>query len=313
MAKRRLTERRALPLSEVWASYLVALDAAGRSPNTIATYRYAGKALIAVTGDLALDALTPDGVRRAIVQLRVAGRAPKTLRVYSAAWSALYRWAVLEGLIEVSPLDRVERPRVPVREAPGLSPEQLSRIAAVCEPRTLAGARDRAIILTLAATGLRSAELLRLRRADVVEESAAARYIHVIGKGNRERLIALQRPARDAIGRYLLLRGQDDEPALWISERGALAWAGLYAICRRRGDQAGVPGCHPHRFRRAALSLMLDAGLPEADVQRLAGHRSAAMTRMYTSYSQERRSNDALLEASPLERAGVGAVKRPRR
>jgi integrase/recombinase XerD len=252
-----------IPLAEAARAWLVAVEAAGRSSLTSRTYHNAWRALERLLGPRALGAVTADDLRRALVALRGRYR-PKSVQTYAAAWRALFAWCVAEGLLRESPMARVPVPQPPLVERPGLTAEEIARLARACEGRTLRDARDRALVLTLLATGLRASELLQLRRADVEE---AAGLLRVRGKGNRERVIALERVARAAVSRYLLLRGQDGEPALWLGERGPLTLRGLWEVCRRRGEQAGIPGLHPHRLRRAALGLWLDAGLPEEAVR----------------------------------------------
>ena len=309
MAKTVRNMRRAAPSPRLLAageSYLLALDAENKAPKTITTYRTALKALAGALADPAINEVTAEQVRRLLVQMRDDGRAAATRRTYAVIWRAYFGWLVDEGLLGETPMERVGMPQLPSIEPPGFTDDELRRLLATCDAATEMGARDRAILLTLVATGLRLAEVLQLQRADVVVDAVAVPMLRIIGKGSKERRIALQRPARDAIHRYLLLRGEDDKPALWLSEKGTLTDSGLYQMVAKRGRLAGIEGVHPHRFRRAALGMMSDAGLPEADVQRIAGHKTAAMTRHYTAWSAADRSNAALVEASPLNSAALG-------
>ncbi len=293
-------------------SWLLAVESAGRSPATLASYRDAVTRLAEAVGNPPVEQVAADDVRRWLAEMRRRGLSANTLSSRFRGARRFFGWVEAEGLIAASPMQRLEAPKVPLTEPPGYSDDELRRLVNSCDTRTPTGARDRAIFLTLYGTGLRASELIQLRKDDVMKRGAG-QVLRVLGKGGRERLISLTPTVREAIALYLLRRGEDDDPALWLGERGPLCTSGVRQICQRRGRQAGVGNCHPHRFRNTALSAMLDAGMDRGAVMRIAGHATEAMLRRYTGYAEQRRANEALQAAGHVERIDWRKKRSPRR
>src|ERR1035437_8467881 len=171
--------------------------------------------------------LTPERVKPADVLAWVhgigkSGRTPSatTIGARIACLSSFYRFHIRMGLLVSNPTDAVERPRAIQSPARGYSADEVRRLMAVV-PDTVAGRRDRAILLTLVLTGRRRAEVIGLRAEDLSMEGETAFYAYR-GKGGKRGRRELPRPAYEAICASLADAGKgagDDGPRMSRSGR----------------------------------------------------------------------------------------------
>ncbi|HEY3612605.1 MAG TPA: tyrosine-type recombinase/integrase [Gaiellales bacterium] len=146
-------------------------------------------------------------------------------------------------------------------------------------PRSL---RDRAVLELLYGCGLRASEVCGL---DVSSYDAAAGHLRVIGKGDRERLVPVGEPAREALDEWL----RDGRPeaastshALLLSVRGRrLSPSDVRRALERRSRIAGIGARSPHALRHAYATHLLEGGAGLREIQELLGHASAATTQIY--------------------------------
>jgi integrase/recombinase XerC len=156
-----------------------------------------------------------------------------------------------------------------------------------------AGLRDRAILETLYSAGLRVSELTGLNRDDLDLDSGLAT---VRGKGKRERLALLGGKARDAIRRWLEVRGsmaperRRSQPAVFVNQRGGrLTVRSIGRLLEKHLAQAGLdPRTSPHTLRHSFATHLLDRGADIRSVQELLGHRNLATTQIYTHVTTQR-------------------------
>ena len=137
------------------------------------------------------------------------------------------------------------------------------------------------MIMLLLDTGARRAELVDLKLAHV---DLDLDVLLVLGKGRRERALPFGHKAGAALDRYLRARARHKDAALswlWLGLQGRLTRWGLVQMLRRRGEQAGLPGLHPHQLRHTFAHQWLAEGGGETDLMRLAGWKSRAMLQRY--------------------------------
>jgi integrase/recombinase XerD len=165
--------------------------------------------------------------------------------------------------------------------------------------------RDRALVELLYGAGLRVSEAVGLVKAGVDLEG---RIVRVLGKGGKERLVPLGRPAAEALRRYLALGrphlDRRHRPDLFLNARGgALTRSGAFLILRRLADRAGLePGrVHPHLLRHSFATHLLEGGADLRSVQEMLGHADVGTTERYTHVS-DRHRRDAYFRAHPHAR-----------
>ncbi|MDZ7791277.1 MAG: site-specific tyrosine recombinase XerD [Xanthomonadales bacterium] len=200
-----------------------------------------------------------------------------------------FAWASREGRIAADPMLDLEGPRRP-RALPGtLSTSEVEALLAVPDTDNPLGIRDRAILETLYATGMRVSELAALTLARVNLGQGVTR---VTGKGGRERLVPLGETACEALQGWLAnrprLRPQGDW--VFVSRTGrALSRQAIWARIRDLALRAGIrEPVHPHRLRHSFATHLLDNGADLRVVQMLLGHADLATTQIYTHVSRSR-------------------------
>ncbi len=149
--------------------------------------------------------------------------------------------------------------------------------------------RDRALLEMLYSTGARITELLDL---DVDDLDREQRMLLVRGKGGKERIVPLGRPALQAVERYLVRArpslNKKGSPALFLNNRGArLGRQSGFKIVSQAAETAGLDHVSPHSLRHSFATHLLEGGADIRVVQELLGHASVATTQIYTKVSPE--------------------------
>jgi integrase/recombinase XerD len=172
--------------------------------------------------------------------------------------------------------------------------------------------RDRALVELLYGAGLRISEALGLERASVDLDD---RLVRVVGKGGKERLVPLGRPAADAVRRYLALGrphlDRRHRPDLFLNARGgALTRAGAFLVLRRLAERAGLEPTrvHPHLLRHSFATHLLEGGADLRSVQEMLGHADLGTTELYTHVT-DRRRRELYFRAHPHARRRNSATR----
>ena len=268
------------------------LLAARCAPRTVEAYRRDLSQLRMWLGKSA-DAATTEDLERWMAQMRADGNAATTIARRIAAVRSFFRHQLLLGARDDNPAAALDLPRRPRKLPRTLSPgeaERLIEAAAGTTPRAL---RDRALVEVMYGSGLRVSEALGLHRRSVDLEE---RLVRVLGKGSKERIVPLGRPAVDALRRYIAMgRPHLDarsRPDLFLNARGgALTRAGAFLILRRLAEKAGLEPLrvHPHLLRHSFATHLLEGGADLRSVQEMLGHADLATTELYTHVSDRRR------------------------
>ena len=255
--------------------------------------------------------LTPERVKPADVLAWVhgigkSGQTPSstTIGARIACLSSFYRFLIRMGLLVSNPTDAVERPRAIQSPARGYSADEVRRLMAVV-PDTVAGRRDRAILLTLVLTGRRRAEVIGLRAEDLSMEGETAFYAYR-GKGGKRGRRELRRPAYEAIRSTLADAGKElstmaPTESLWQAAarpEGVMSGT-FYARFRRYLQLTGMAPTGIHVLRHTAAKLRRDAGESIEAVSAFLDHSSLAVTTVYLRRleSQEDRTWRGVAEA----------------
>jgi integrase/recombinase XerD len=227
-----------------------------------------------------------------IASLRAEGLGPRSVARAVHALHGFYRFAVRESLLEGDPMENLRAPRAFAALPRYLTAAQVEALLAAPDVSTPIGLRDRAILETLYATGLRVSELIALRAGDVDFDVG---ILTTFGKGRKERLVPVGDVARRWIVRYQdevrssLARGRAPVE-LFLSQRGGrLTRMGLWGIVRRHAVAAGVEATlTPHVLRHSFATHLLERGADLRALQAMLGHADISTTQIYTHVTRER-------------------------
>ncbi|MBN2493886.1 MAG: tyrosine recombinase XerC [Deltaproteobacteria bacterium] len=205
-----------------------------------------------------------------------------------ASIRAFYRFARRRGYLEQSPAERLRSPARARRLPVCLDRDEMAALfAAAAEDRSELGLRNRALIEMLYTAGLRVSELCALDEPDVDME---ARTVRVVGKGGKERMLPIGKPARQALADYrparerLLRGGGSDGQALFVNRFGRrLSVRSVRRVLDRLIVRAGVlRNASPHALRHSFATHLLQEGADLRSIQELLGHASLSTTQTYT-------------------------------
>jgi integrase/recombinase XerD len=261
-----------------------------RSERTVDAYRRDLGELASFRGG-AVGETTVGELERWLAEMRAGRLAPSTIARRVSAARTYFRHLVLIGAREDNPAAALVLPRRPRKLPRALSPSETERLidaATGSSPRTL---RDRALVELLYGAGLRVSEAVGLEKSGV---DLDLRVVRVLGKGGKERLVPLGRPAAEAVRRYLALgRPHLDRryrPELFLNARGGpLTRAGAFLILRRLAEKAGLEPerVHPHLLRHSFATHLLEGGADLRAVQEMLGHVDISTTQIYTHVDRE--------------------------
>ena len=201
-----------------------------------------------------------------------------------SALRSFFKFLMREGSVEANPARTVATPK---REKQLPSVMQTSEVALLIEqadPSTPLGARDRAFLELLYASGLRISELVGIDLDDI---ELRARLVKVRGKGSKERIVPFGSKAEEAVRAWMAVRGTfdvDDEQALFVNYRGQRITQRsvrrlFEGYIRKAALRAGIS---PHTMRHSFATHLLTAGADLRGIQELLGHASLSTTQKYT-------------------------------
>jgi integrase/recombinase XerD len=230
-------------------------------------------------------------VLRHLASLQQRGLSRASQARHLAAVRGLHRFANAEGLTPADPAEGVEGSRGSRPLPHFLGIEEVDRLLAQPDAKTPAGARDRAMLELLYASGLRVSELVALPAAAV---DARLGIVRVRGKGGKERIVPVGERAQEALGAYLtgprtaLLRNRQSRD-LFVTPRGKrMTRQGFWKLLARYAAGAGLRDVHPHTLRHSFATHLLERGADLRAVQAMLGHADIATTQIYTHVDRER-------------------------
>jgi integrase/recombinase XerD len=267
----------------------------GLSRNTLESYRRdlrlfsiwltaeRGKSLLQVQRLDLLDYLAYKYQRKA--RPRSAARLLSSLKRF-------YRHLMRENRIRSDPTLQLESPKLPRSLPRVLTEEDVDALLAAPNVETPLGLRDKAMLETLYASGLRVSELVTMSLAQLSHDMGVVR---IIGKGNKERLVPVGEESLAWVRRYMdnarpsILAGRQVD-ALFVTLRGAsMTRQAFWYLIRRYADRAGIRrGISPHTLRHAFATHLLNHGADLRVVQMLLGHADISTTQIYTHIARER-------------------------
>jgi integrase/recombinase XerD len=224
---------------------------------------------------------------------RFAHRAqPRSAARYTSALKRFYRYLLRENLITTDPTLNLDGPKLPRSLPKTLTETDVERLLDSADTATPLGLRDRAMLETLYATGLRVSELVGLKLTAVNLNDGVLR---VTGKGNKDRLVPLGEEAVQWLQRYLsdarpLLLNRKLSDAMFVTARGdGMTRQAFWYLIKRHAHSAGITRpLSPHTLRHAFATHLLNHGADLRVVQMLLGHSDISTTQIYTHVARER-------------------------
>lgn len=272
------------------------------SPRTVDGHRLNLARFADFCGDYGVTATTQIDaplLRRFVAKLGAAHNPGGVAHIYRSV-KAFLNWYELEydDRNWRNPARRVQVANGAPDALEPLDLKEFAALLAACERKTLAGERDRAILLTLLDTGLRKSELVALTTDDLNRQTGAIQVR--AGKGGKSRVVYVGATTRRVLNTYLRYRaalvehtqrthGLTPTTALWISSRTAkpIGAAGVRDILIRRAADAGIPDPPLHAFRRAFALNSLRNGMDVLTLQRLLGHADLSVINRYVKLLHE--------------------------
>ena len=282
--------------AEEFLSYLAVER--GRAPASISAYRRDLAAYERFLADRGVTLLKADvGLVEAYVALLSETMRPTSTARALAAVRGLHRFCVDERGATLDPTEGVSTPRIPQAIPKALSESEVELLLSAVvgeDPRAL---RDRAILETLYATGMRISELAGLRLGDLdTRQGLAVAY----GKGSKERLVPIGRQALSALEAWLGSEGRNamaparwarraDAEAVFISTRGRrMSRQAVWQVVRTAAVKVKLEDrVTPHVLRHSCATHLLEHGADIRVVQELLGHATITTTQVYTKVSPE--------------------------
>lgn len=296
------------PLEESWE---LSLRAEGYAQNSVETYLYGPRAFrdwATEHRDGAGPAdLNRNDAREWLVWMR-EHRSSSTARKRFDGARSFYRWALDEDEVDENPFDGIQGPvpNDPVTNV--LKPDQVKALRETCAGRDFRDRRDLAIIDLFFDTGIRLAELAGLDLEDV---SPRDRMAFVEGKGSRRRgpkprAVPFGVRTAKTLDAYMRARRRqpyaEATPAFLLAPSGRrLSISGIKTLLRKRGEEAGIQGLHPHMLRHTWASAGRRAGLSDGDMMYLGGWSTRAMLDRYGAAEAAERAQEAYRGRSVLD------------
>jgi integrase/recombinase XerD len=248
------------------------------------------------SGGKSFDTISEEDVSRFIRMLRDIGLSPKSIARNISAVKGLHKFLVGERITAADPTQNIELPKIGKHLPDVLSVDEVNKILESADPRAEPAKplvwRDRAILETLYATGMRVSELTGLKQSGIMEEQ---QLVRVFGKGSKERLVPIGEPALEWIAEYKrrvrnrLALSKRTNDALFLNARGTpisrvSIWSIVVEYTRRSGIDKEI---HPHTFRHSFATHLLEGGAGLRAVQEMLGHADIATTQIYTHIDRE--------------------------
>jgi integrase/recombinase XerD len=267
----------------------------GMSANTVLAYGRDLHRFAEWAASAGVDYLQPSlrELSQYVRFLREENLAPPSIARHLVALKIFYRFLRMEERAHAGAVELLSSPALWDRIPHVLSPESVEKLLAAPLASDRFYLRDRALLETLYATGSRASEVISLALADVFLDSG---FCKCMGKGRKQRVVPLGRPAIEALKAYLtelrpkLVRAAPESSWVFISRVGRpLTRESLWSIVKKYARRAGLPSkVSPHTLRHSFATHLLSGGADLRTVQELLGHASIQTTQLYTHVDRDR-------------------------
>jgi integrase/recombinase XerC len=240
-----------------------------------------------------IQAITYNDIREWVVELMNHEQTAKTVNRKIASLRTFFKFLLREGLITANPASKIQAPKIPKRLPVVVEEDKIMALLSNSESfeDTFAGLRDKLIIEMFFGTGIRLAELVGLKDADV---DLYNNTIKVLGKRNKERIIPINTELKALLMEYINLKKSENfhnnSLALFVTSKGANAYPKMiYLIVHKYLSQISTQDKKsPHVLRHSFATSLLNNGADLNSIKELLGHANLSATQIYTHNSVER-------------------------
>ena len=263
------------------------------SPNTLEAYALdLDKLLVYLEreGKVVTDVTLTD-LQTFAAGLHDIGIGPRSqCRILSGVRS-FYRFLVMDGYMDSDPTELLESPVLGEHLPEFLTPQEVDKLKESIDLSKPEGHRNRAIIEVLFSCGLRVSELVNLKWSQVYTDE---RFLRIMGKGSKERLVPISNIALKEIKNYLPWRNSlkikpGEEDYVFLNRRGAhLTRVMILIMLKEQAEAAGIQKTiSPHTLRHSFATALLEGGADLRAIQAMLGHESIGTTEIYTHMSMQ--------------------------
>lgn len=267
----------------------------GLSDNTIFAYRQDLMDFLAFLKKEGLNSWPTKAVDidAFLAEQRDLNKATSSISRMISSLRKFYQWLVRQNIQKINPMLEIDSPKKEHRLPVALSVDEVTKLLDQSDVTKKLGIRDRALLETLYATGIRVSELINLKFSDLHEE---LKLLKVLGKGSKERLIPISDVAISWIKSYqekvrdpLLLKSGKYTDTIFLNNRGGtLTRQAVWQIIKRYCQMAGIKkNVTPHTLRHTFATHLLENGADLRVVQEILGHSDISTTQIYTNLSQQ--------------------------
>ncbi len=244
-------------------------------------------------GDINPEKITQQQLEEFIIYISEIGLSARTQARILSGLKAFYKYLIIEDIINDNPTELLEAPRIGRKLPEVLSIEEVNAIIDAIDLSSAEGERNKAILETLYSCGLRVSELVNLKLSNLIFKEE---FIHVIGKGNKERIVPIGSIAIKHINIYIKnIRNhqphivKSSEDILFLNRRGGkLSRVMIFTIIKQLCEKAGIKKTiSPHTFRHSFATHLVEGGADLRAVQEMLGHESITTTEIYTHLDRE--------------------------
>ena len=258
------------------------------SENTLDAYMSDLQKLLDYVGSEGLQILDVklDDLRNFVAALVDIGISARSQSRILSGVRTFYTFLILDGYIEDDPTELLEWPKIGEHLPEVLSVEEVDRLEQACDLSKWEGQRNRTIIEVLFSCGLRVSELINLRLSDLF---LTEKFIRVMGKGKKERLVPISESAVKELQYWFMDRNlmkikPGEEDFVFLNRRGGhLTRMMIFTIVRRLAEAAGIEKTiSPHTLRHSFATALLEGGANLRAIQDMLGHERISTTQIYT-------------------------------
>jgi integrase/recombinase XerD len=221
-------------------------------------------------------------LRKWIASLSRDGLAPTSVARAVSAARGFFKFLMIDGHITHNPAEDLDTPQRFNYLPKFLTEDEINSLLLTPDVSTEEGIRDRAILETMYASGLRVSELVGLKQSDV---DLLAGLIICHGKGSKERRVPLGKSAIHWLQQYSAVKagyGKQSSPYVFLHRGKPFTRQLAWSMIKRRAEEAGIKNVSPHTLRHSFATHLLQHGADSRSVQALLGHSDISTTQIYT-------------------------------